>query len=225
MSNITESLNKRAHVVHYHTGHGELVPTRAAIDDILKIGYPLATSKQNAFPYKCYVLGPNVERSNHLYQMCEQNKVDFDGDVGDKYHANPNLYHIATAPWTLIFTPRVAPPNAFAAEQCEATGTQSEMWREDFIPDGRESWGIEVGMIAKTITGAVCDAGWDTSYAICFPKQVEKWHSKHYPFIKYTPYLIQTIGKAELYKWQNMKPESLAKDTCPPFDDIFAFID
>ena len=49
--------------------------------------------------------------------MCEQNKVDFDGDVGDKYHANPNLYHIATAPWTLIFTPRVAPPNAFAEEQ------------------------------------------------------------------------------------------------------------
>ena len=49
--------------------------------------------------------------------------------------------------------------------------------------------------------------------------------SKNYfSFIKHMPYLIQTIGKAELYKWQNMKPESLKKDTCPPFD-IFIFED
>ena len=33
----------------------------------------------------------------------------------------------------------------------------------------------------------------------------------YFSFIKHMPYLIQTIGKAELYKWQNMKPESLKK--------------
>src|SRR6056300_590225 len=222
---ITDSLKRRAHVVNYKK---DIIPTRSKIEKILRIGYPLATSKQKAFPYKAYVLGPNEERSKMLYDLCEYNKVEFDGDVGEKYHANPNLYHISSAPWTLIFTPRVAPGNEFAQEQCAKTGTKWEMGDESFIPRGRESWSIEVGMIAKTITGAVLDAGWDTSYCICFPKQVEKWkvNTKNYfDFIKYMPYLIQTIGRSELYKWQNMKPESLAKDTQPPFEDIFSFED
>ena len=222
---ITDSLKRRAHVVHYKK---DIIPTRSQIEEILRIGYPLATSKQKAFPYKAYVLGPNEERSKMLYDLREYNKVEFDGDVGEKYHANPNLYHISSAPWTLIFTPRVAPGNEFAQEQCAKTGTRWEMGDESFIPHGRESWSIEVGMIAKTITGAVLDAGWDTSYCICFPKQVEKWkvNTKNYfDFIKYMPYLVQTIGKADLYKWQNMKPESLAKDTQPPFGDIFSFED
>ena len=222
---ITDSLKRRAHVVNYKK---DIIPTRSQIDKILRIGYSLATSKQKAFPYKAYVLGPNEERSKMLYDLCEYNKVEFDGDVGEKYHANPNLYHISSAPWTLIFTPRVAPGNEFAQEQCAKTGTKWEMGDESFIPRGRESWSIEVGMIAKTITGAVLDAGWDTSYCICFPKQVEKWkvNTKNYfDFIKYMPYLIQTIGRSELYKWQNMKPESLAKDTQPPFEDIFSFED
>ena len=222
---ITDSLKKRAHVVHYKK---DIIPTRSQIEEILRIGYPLATSKQKAFPYKAYVLGPNEERSKMLYNLCEGNKIDFDGDVGEKYHANPNLYHLKSAPWTLIFTPRVAPGNQFAQEQCAKTGTRWEMGEESFIPHGRESWSIEVGMIAKTITGAVLDTGWDTSYCICFPKQVIKWHTNtkfYFNFVKYMPYLIQTIGKADLYKWQNMSEDSLKKDTCPPFEDIFSFED
>ena len=203
---IQDSLKKRAHVVHYKTDD---IPTRDTIERILRTGYPLATSKQNAFPYKVWVLGPNVNRSNKLYQMTEQNKIDFDGDVGDKYHANPNLFHVKSAP-----------------EQCELTGTQWEMGDEDFIPRGRESWSIEVGMVAKTITGAVCDEGLDTSYCICFPKQVEKWQEAgDFPFIKHFPYLIQTIGKADLYKWQNMSEDGLKKDTRAPFNDVFEFVD
>ena len=222
---VTDTFKKRAHVVHYKK---DIIPTRSQIEEILRIGYPLATSKQKAFPYKAYVLGPNEERSKMLYNLCEGTKIDFDGDVGEKYHANPNLYHISSAPWTLIFTPRVAPGNQFAQEQCAKTGTRWEMGEESFIPHGRESWSIEVGMIAKTITGAVLDTGWDTSYCICFPKQVIKWHTNtkfYFNFVKYMPYLIQTIGKADLYKWQNMSEDSLKKDTCPPFEDIFSFED
>ena len=226
MSNITKALERRAHVVNYKT-NVEDIPTRSEIEEILRIGYPLATSKQNAFPYKAHVLGPNKERSETLLKLCEGNKIKFDGDVGEKYHANPNLFHIATAPWTLIFTPRVAPGNQFAQEQCEKTGTRWEMGEEWFIPHGRESWSIEVGMIAKTITGAVLDNGWDTSYNICFPKKLSEWVTEedHFKSIKYFPYLIQTIGRSELYKWQNMKPINLAKDTRPPFKDIFSFED
>lgn len=222
---ITDSLKRRAHVVHYKK---DIIPTRSQIDEMLRIGYPLATSKQKAFPYKAYVLGPNEERSSILYDLCEGNKITFDGDVGKKYNANPNLFHLKSAPWTLIFTPRLTPGNQFAQEQCAKTGTRWEMGEEDFINDhyGRESWCIEVGMIAKTITGAILDAGWDTSYCICFPKQVEKWKvntKSYFDFVKYVPYLIQTIGKADLYKWQNMSKEGLTKDTDPPFEDIFSY--
>ena len=83
-----------------------------------------------------------------------------------------------------------------------------------------------VGMVAKTITGAVMDADLDTSYCICFPKQIEKWEAAgDFPFVKYFPYLIQTIGKASLYKWQNMSADGLKKDTRAPFDDVFEFVD
>ena len=49
---ITDSLEKRAHVVHYKTDD---IPTKDEIERILKIGYPLASSKQNAFPYKIWI--------------------------------------------------------------------------------------------------------------------------------------------------------------------------
>ena len=70
------------------------------------------------------------------------------------------------------------------------------------------------------------DYNLDTSYCICFPGEIQDWKAaRGFEFIKYYPYLIQTIGKADLYKWQNMKPESLAMDTRPPFDDVFEFVD
>ena len=222
MSNIVESLSKRAHVVHYKTNI-EDIPTKSEIEEILRIGYPLATSKQNAFPYQCHVLGPNLQRSEALYQMCEGNKIEFDGDVKEKYSANPNLFHIKTAPWILIWEPRLAPGNQFAKEQCEATGTKWEFNDVQRHKDGkdRKSYAIEVGMIAKIVTGVVLDKGYDSSYTSCYPHQIHRWIN--YPFVQQVPFLIQTIGKSKLYKWQNMGKENLAKDTCPPFEDIFKF--
>ena len=220
MSNIVESLSKRAHVVHYKT-NVEDIPTKSEIEEILRIGYPLATSKQNAFPYQCHVLGPNLKRSENIYQMCEMNKIVFDIDSEKNYNPNPYLFHIRTAPWILIWAPRLAPPNQYNKESIEKTGTMWEFDDKDYIPKAEKSYAIEVGMIAKILTGVILDKGYDTSYTSCFPHQIKRWTK--YPFIKHAPFLIQTIGKSKLYKWQNMKPENLKKDTCPPFEDIFMF--
>ena len=78
-------------------------------------------------------------------------------------------------------------------------------------------------MLAKTITGAVLDRGWDTSYKVCFPGKFESW--KDYPFIPFTPALIQTIGKATLYKWQTLTEELRKLDTDVPFETMFKFIE
>ena len=222
MSNIVESLSKRAHVVHYKTNI-EDIPTKSEIEEILRIGYPLATSKQNAFPYQCHVLGPNLKRSESIYQMCEMNKIVFDIDTEKNYNANPYLFHVRTAPWILIWAPRLAPPNQFNKESIEQTGTSWEFDDEQRLKDRKDekSFAIEVGMIAKILTGVILDKGYDTSYTSCFPHQIKRWFK--YSFIKHTPFLIQTIGKSKLYKWQKMSKENLIKDTCPPFEDIFTF--
>ena len=45
---ITQSLQRRAHVVHYSKTK---IPRRSQIEKMLRIGYPLATSKQKAQPF------------------------------------------------------------------------------------------------------------------------------------------------------------------------------
>ena len=65
---------------------------------MLRIGYPLATSKQKAL-FKAYVL-VQMKKEVRYYIDLMNNKVEFDGDVEQKgftYRANPNLFHLATA--------------------------------------------------------------------------------------------------------------------------------
>ena len=45
-----------------------------------------------------------------------------------------------------------------------------------------------------------------------------------YPFLDFYPTVIQTIGKAKKYQYQNKTPKQLKKDTRPPIDDIFNFV-
>ena len=78
-------------------------------------------------------------------------------------------------------------------------------------------------MLAKAITGATLDRGWDTSYNICFPKQLTDWAD--FPFIEFVPTLIQTLGKGKKYKWQTLTAEQSIADTDAPFEDIFQFVD
>ena len=165
---IEDSLSRRAHVWKYCE---DVIPTEAEILEILQTAYPLVTSKQKAYAYKAHILGPNKARSRKLWNMCEGNKIRTDeeefGDSDEAYRSNPGLYHILSAPYTIIYTPRIAPPNPF--------------------------------------------------------KNMEDW--KDFPYIDFYPDLIQTIGKAEKYKWQFYHPERLKTDTDAPFEDIFNFVD
>ena len=223
---IEDSLKNRKHVVHYDT---KIIPALEEVKEILKIGYSLVTSKQKGYPYQTFVLGPNPERSKKLWNLCEGNKINTDveklgTDKGSGYLPNDGLYHMYSAPYTLITTPRVAPPNAFHRQAFDSTDSFWELDNPEFVNfNNRESCAIEIGMLAKTITGAVLDRGWDTSYNICFPSNIESW--KDWPFIEFYPALIQTIGKGKKYKWQTLNAEESKKDIDAPFETIFKFID
>jgi hypothetical protein len=222
---IEDSLGKRKHVVDYDT---EVIPTENEIEEILRTAYPLVTSKQKAYPYKFYVLGPNKKRSNRIWNLAEGNKINVDteayGDAGDAYVANPGLFHMVSAPWTLIVTPRIAPPNPYYRRSFDNTKSLWQLEDSEFInKNNRESMAIEVGMLAKAITGAALDRGWDTSYNICFIKDMEYWND--FPYLKYRPTLIQTLGKGKKYLYETLTQQDQKDNTDPLFETIFEFVD
>jgi|TARA_B110000503_G_scaffold82316_1_gene125630 hypothetical protein len=222
---IEDSLKNRKHVVDYDE---EIIPTESEIEEILRTAYPLVTSKQKGYPYKFHVLGPNKNRSFKLWSLCEGNKIYTDevalGNAGDNYKPNNGLFHIRSAPYTLIVTPRVAQPNAFHRAAFDNANSLWELANPTFVNrNNRESCAVEIGMLAKAITGATLDRGWDTSYNICFPKQLTDWAD--FPFIEFVPTLIQTLGKGKKYKWQTLTAEQSIADTDAPFEDIFQFVD
>ena len=229
MKELINLYNKRKHPSIYDD---ENIPTETEIKDIISTAYNLVTSFRKMYGYKIHVLGPNKKRSKHIWQLCHNQKqytddTHFPGE--SRQVKSMGMLHIETAPWTLIYTPRVCEPNAYHAGESNHKDGKS-VWDGtdwDFMNfNNRESGAIEVGMIAKMIMAGVLDKGYDTGFCVCMPrsgpKGLEKW--KDYPFLKFYPTVIQTIGKATRYQWQCKSPAQREKDTIPPVDDIVDFI-
>lgn len=232
---IEDSLSKRKHVVHYST---KIIPTKAEVEEILRIGYSLATSKQKAYAYKFWVLGPDRKRSEMLWNMAEGRKIQEDYDTfgtttqSEQYNENIGLYHLKSAPWTFIVTPRIAPPNPHFRYHFDATRSHWQLEDHNFVnTKNRESNAIEVGMVAKAITGAALDRGWDVSYNICFHNDKKMW-PKSLPFVSsdsgFRPVLMMTLGKGIEYFYQRLTPDGTLENdpkynTDPPFETIFEF--
>ncbi len=234
---IEDSLGKRKHVMHYDTG---VIPTKAEVEEILRLGYSLATSKQKSYSYKFHVLGPNAQRSEQLWNMAEGRKIDVDYEAygtttnSQEYLANDGLYHIKSAPYTLIVTPRLAPANPHYEHNFRVSNSKWQLEDYEFVnTKNRESMAIEIGMCAKAITGAALDRGWDVSYNICFHNDRKKW-PKSLPFVSgdwgFRPALMMTLGKAKKYYYERLYEDGSVEfdpkfNTDPPFDDIFEFKD
>lgn len=229
---IEDSLKNRKHVMHYDT---EIIPSKKEVEEICRIGYSLVTSKQKAYPYKIYVLGPDYDRSHKLWNMSEGRKIDVDYEAygtsvdSDIYHENAGLFHLKSAPYTLIATPRQSKPNPHYKWHFYNEGSKWQLDDWEFVnTKNRESCAIEIGMLAKTITGAALDRGWDTSYNICFYNERKKW--SFLPYIEFRPSLMMTLGKAKKYYYERLKPDGTFENdpkfnTDPPFEEIFNFVD
>jgi len=234
---IEDSLKKRKHVMHYDT---EIIPTKEEVEEILKIGYSLATSKQKAYAYKFWILGPNKERSHTLWEIAEGRKIDVDYESygtttnSDEYTPNDGLFHLASAPWTFIVTPRLAPPNEHFRYWFDATSSKWQLEDWEFVnTKNRESNAIDVGMVAKTITGAALDRGWDVSYNICFHNDKKKW-PESMPYVSgewgFRPVLMMTLGKGKEYFYERLKEDGTIQNDPkynkdPDFEKIFEFVD
>ena len=83
-------------------------------------------------------------------------------------------------------------------------------------------------MVAKAITGAALDRGWDVSYNICFYNDRKKWPAS-LPFISgdwgFRPVLMMTLGKGKKYFYEILDNERAKLNYDPPFETIFEFVD
>jgi hypothetical protein len=187
------------------------------------------------------VLGPNKERSEVLYNIAEGRKIDVDYEAygtttdSDIYTANAGLFHIKSAPYTFIVTPRVSSPNPHFKYWYNSTGSKWQLEDWEFVnTKNRESNAIDVGMVAKAITGAALDRGWDVSYNICFHNDKSKWPKDLFPFVSgdwgFRPILMMTLGKGKKYFYERLSEDgTLANDPkynyAPAFEDVFEFFD
>tara|TARA_B110000858_G_scaffold179929_1_gene217093 strand:+ start:585 stop:1253 length:669 start_codon:yes stop_codon:yes gene_type:complete len=221
---IENTFKKRKHVLHYDTKD---IPTQEQITDILSKGMPLATSKQKSFAFKAFVLGPDLTRSNKLLTICEKNKIkrDHQGLKALPLHApNSGLFHVGSAPWTLIWTPRLSSPNPHYKKTFAVSKSHWQMDEIHYVnQENRIQVSIEAAMMAKMIEGVALDSGWDSSFCLCYSNKLSDW-KPFIPQIEFSPIVIQTIGKAKEYYWQTLSPEESINNTNPTIEDLFKFV-
>lgn len=221
---IENTFEKRKHVLHYDTKN---IPTKEQITDILSKAIPLTTSKQKSFAFKAFVLGPDLVRSNKLLTICEKNKIkkDHQGLKALPTHIpNSGLFHVGSAPWTLIWTPRLSSPNPHYKETFDKTKAHWQMDEIHYVDkENRNQVSIEAAMMAKVIEGLCLDSGWDSSFCLCYSNKLSDW-KPFIPQIEFSPIVIQTIGKAKSYYWEILTPEESINNTNPTIEDLFKFV-
>ena len=222
---IENTFKKRKHVLHYDTKN---IPTKEQITDILSKGMPLATSKQKAFAFKAFVLGPDLIRSNKLLYLCEGENIEMNRKIGGRNlpsnpNPNPGLFHLATAPYTLIWTPRLVNPNTHYKKKFMKTKGAWEMNNSSSLLNCETQISIEIGMMSKMVMGVALDSGLDSSFCLCYSRKLSDW-KPFIPQIEFSPTLIQTIGKANSYYWEILEPEESIDNTNPKVEDLFEII-
>ena len=219
---IENTFKKRKHVLHYDTKD---IPTQEQITDILSKAIPLTTSKQKAFAFKAFVLGPDLVRSDKLLTACEGENDEMNRKLGGQNlpsDPNPGLLHLATAPYTLIWTPRLVDPNTYHKKKFMQKKGAWEMNNSSSILKCKQI-SIEIGMMSKMVMGVALDSGLDSSFCLCYSRILSDW-KPFIPQIEFSPILIQTIGKAKSYYWEMLTPEESIDNTNPTIEDLFKFV-
>lgn len=222
----------------------EIVPTRKQIEEILTEAIPLSTSKQKAYAFKAFILKDDITTNKTIYEWCDGFKVDQDIEytakkgIEQKHVTNKGLLHVKSAPWIIIWTPFARKPNAYYKKAFEDTNSWWQMDEDKIVNyNAREQCVMEGSMMAQMVLGICLEKGWDSSFNICFPrfnskelkqleqvgKKAKSWKDVR-PQIKSKPFLIQTIGKASRYLYEERTDKQRLLNTTPTIKDLFEFI-
>jgi len=220
---VEDLLKKRRQI--RETWDPEKIPSKELINDLLSKAFDLAPSKQNLYPFKIHVIGPENYKEKvllgsicALWKKASVNNWENDAAIG------LNNTH-KEAPWNLIFELRQAKHNNF-------TSFHSRHYEKEFKNAGRTRFMqidsrfrltaninlacVEVGLYTQVLASLCLEKGLDISYIKSFPEWV--WQKKQavwdkgppgevgndwsvFPWITEMPILVVQIG----YSVKDMK--------------------
>jgi nitroreductase len=200
------------------------IPSKELINDLLSKAFDLAPSKQNLYPFKIHVIGPeNYKEKVLLGSICALwKKASVNNWENDAAIGLNNAYK--EAPWNLIFELRQAKHNKF-------TSAHSRHYEKEFV--GRTRFMqidsnrfrligniglacVEVGLYTQVLASLCLENGLDISYIKSFPewaweKKQNEWNKggtgevgndwSVFPWITEMPILVVQIG----YSVKDMK--------------------
>lgn len=150
------------------------IPSKELIQELLEKAYDTAPSKQNLFPFKIHVIGPNNNVDNEkISKICAL----FNTGSVNNWEAQPHPN--AKAPWVLIFELRKCDHNDFTLTHSKKHNdwkrfTQLDERFRDAVNQRLSS--IEVGMFTKVLAGLCLERNLAISYIKSFPEW--RWDEK-----------------------------------------------
>ena len=85
-----------------------------------------------------------------------------------------------------------------------------EQASEKWVDRIQGSTAIEVGLFAENVAALCLEQDIDYSFTVCFPWDVKKWVDV--PFVKHSPLLLMSIGKAKVYRRDFLPQRSSDQD-------------
>ena len=167
---IEDILSKRQQTKLFDTNK---IPDKEISEKIIKTAFKLTASKQNLYPYKVHILGPNaIQEKQDLYDIISHQK-------GGSKNIN-----VKEAPYCLIFTIRlITNPDSIILTRVKNGHPYAAIDPKKYrgqIP----GVALEVGMFSKVLSSLALENGLDVAYTGCFPDyehNINLW--KKLPFI------------------------------------------
>ena len=197
---IEELLKNRKYVSKYDT---DANISESLIDSLLEKTWRVTPSKNNFMPYTIHVLGPRHQKYKELvFQHCLTAEGNFDNveDVLKERHQNkpPNYANILNCSYLFIFTMRLETQLNQQQQDAVKSGHRYLAANRSRLDELLPIASLEVGMFINTFSALCLEHNIDTSLTGCFSHNIKKW--KAIPFVKRTPIIIMTAGKAKIYR-------------------------
>jgi len=222
-------LENRHHVKEY----SEDIPSKELIDKALYEAWKTTPSKNNAMPYKVFVLGPNEWlKKRFVHKMVHNNHKDAEVNAMKRGEAirteggkpNPYYEHIKKNPYLFCIHAQPREPNEFYKVQVEKGMFFDQAWPSrvnHFI----DTSAVEVGMFIQNLSTYLLEKKIDIAYTSCFFRDIKKWHEIGLTFSDYRPIILMSAGYKKVYRKDDPNfIETGLSDIKPEFKDMIEWI-
>ena len=203
-----ELLEDRHHVVHYK----EEVPPKEVVDKALWEAWKTSPSKNNAMPWKVFVMGPeHKEEKIKVWHMVRGNHVDRE------------ILAVKEGEATQTEGGWEGQPNPFYQQQVNEGMYFDQAW-ESQIDKFIDTSAVEVGMFIQNLSSYLLEKDIDVSYTSCFYRDIKKWHNIGLNYAEYRPIILMTCGYAKYYRKDSIGIPLIEQDKKPNKEEIIKWI-